>query len=167
MKKSVTLIEDDYEHAIPYILSTMGGCFGLIYIDPNGVVNMDALEQTSKHRCNGVIDILFNYNATAYKRNRCVNDLDELLPMFKKIKKNYWYVSEPKGKWQWSLFYGANKQCIKLPKSLGFHEVHTSQGQRILHTLNYTKEEYKLHLPNQPKISDFINENNAKPFSCR
>jgi len=130
-------------------------CFGLIYIDPNGVVDTNWLEKITKEKAISRLDILFNYNASAKKRSRCAFNLNYLLDEFKKINKENWYVSKPNGKWQWSLFFGSNSDCFKLPKKYGFHNILSDEGKYILHKLNFTKKEYKRNLPNQPKLEDF------------
>lgn len=159
-KKICCLIKDKYQDALPKIIESEGFSYGIIYFDPNGIVDFDCIKDICNNKDTNAMDILFNYNAVANKRKRGVNGSKDLFELFKDIKKNNWYISEPNGKWQWSFFYGSNSGVVKLPKKIGFHNINSDEGKYIFHKLNYTKPEFKNNLPSQPKLEDFDNGGN-------
>jgi three-Cys-motif partner protein len=159
LSERVILKEGEYIVRIPELIDKSHNYFGLIYFDPNGIVDLDFLIELSKKSNMKKIDILFNYNATAFKRKKTILHLEKnFIDYFKDIKKFNWYISKPSGKWQWSFLFGTNSIHLKLPYSCGFNKVDSDEGERILKKINYTKEEYKLHLPNQPSLEDCFNK---------
>jgi len=155
LSDKVKIIEGDYSLKIPSIIEKHHNYFGLIYFDPNGIVDLDFIIELSKQKNMKKIDILFNYNGTAFKRKKTMLKLDErFIDYFKEIKKLNWYISEPSGKWQWSFLFGTNTTKIRLPKSYGFHNVTSHNGKLILRKLNYTKDEFRSYLPSQKKLTN-------------
>lgn len=154
---SIQFKKGKYQKVIPNVIhwkpepNAVTPEFGLIYFDPNGVVDLGFLEQISKDSKMKKIDILFNYNATAFKRSeKAFDKKEDFICLLHKINKRFWYIREPVGKWQWSFLYGCNSECFKLSKGLDFYDIDSARGKEILYKLNYTKAEYKN--PNQLKL---------------
>lgn len=141
----------EYQKIIPMILKEKQKYFGLVYLDENGIPDLDFISELTKNENLKKIDVLFNYPATAKKRNdgvqRKKKDVVDFITMHQKINKTKWFVREPVGKWQWSFLFGCNTPNFKLTKALGFHDIESTKGKEILYRLNYTKSQYKN--PNQ------------------
>lgn len=141
---SIKYIEGLYEEYVPSIVQSNPMSYGLAYFDPNGVVDFECMEEITNHPNFKKIDLLFNFNATALKRcrkNPRIKSKEDFIDKFSKLQKQFWYIREPYGSWQWSFLFGCNTDNFRLPRSLDFNPIESKRGQEILDILNYTKEE--------------------------
>jgi three-Cys-motif partner protein len=155
-KRNSILIHGKYCDCIPSIYKSEGSNFGILYIDPNGIIDFEFLTDISKTRYMKMTDILLNCNATSIKRTRkAFNNIDELINLIKRINKKRWFVSEYRGPYQWAFFLGTNsKNFIPHSNGIKFYDISSDFGERILHKLNYTKEEYSKNLPHQRNLEE-------------
>jgi len=145
----------EYGDEIPKILDGIEQSFGLIYIDPDGIFNDDELEKICDMENTSKIDLIINCNATSIKRTKSVFDAEDLKTRQSKIHKKNWFISEPhveNDPWGWCFLYGVNSDCF-IPS--GLYRVNSERGKYLFSKANYTKVEYRSHLPNQPSLFDF------------
>jgi len=82
------LIHGDYCNVISDILSSEDKNYGILYVDPNGLIDFDGLQKISKNRKFKLMDIIIHTGATSLKRVRKVFDSkEELVEGIKKINK--------------------------------------------------------------------------------
>ena len=139
------LIHGEYTERIPKILENYGMIYGLIYFDPNGVVDLCFIRKLLRLYANmNRVDVLFNYNGTAFKRKtHAIGSNERFTNYLRALKKRCWYISKPRGVWQWSFLFGTNTHKLQLPLSYGFYDVFSDEGQQILKQLDLTKNERK------------------------
>jgi len=160
LDKSV-LIHGDYCNVVPDILNSEGRNYGILYIDPNGLIDFDGLQKISRNRKFKLMDIIIHIGAVSLKRVRgAVNNKEELIEGIKKINKSKWHISETfreNTQQQWFFLFGTNNKNEKYkPKSEGikFYDLNNYMGNRILHRLNFTKKEYVKNLPGQLSLDE-------------
>jgi len=158
--RNTTLMKGKYQDCIPSILKNESCRFGILYIDPNGVIDFDFLEDIVKSRYLKFMDVVLYCGATSVKRKRkAFNNIKELAGYIRTMNKKKWFVSDYWGKQQWAFFYGTNSVKYK-PYSNGikFYDISSSFGDRIFRKLNFTNEEYQCNLPGQRSLDEICNE---------
>lgn len=112
--------------------------FGLLYIDPNGTPDFDALCQFSRVRPR--MDILISVTATGYKRSGKVElHLDEWL---RRIGKQYWLIRKPYTSWHWTFLFGSDYSGFnKAYKGIEVEPVTGDLGKEWLEQVSYTQME--------------------------
>ena len=133
----------DNKTAIPEISRVLpGGCFGLIYYDPNGRPDWDMISYLSKNPSLSKFDILIRYNAVAEKRNyQKTGKL--LLDHLKDVKKQYWMIRDllPGENWQWTFLLGMNYK-INPWKTQRFYYTNSEEGNAILQKIANLKADF-------------------------
>lgn len=157
------LIHGDYCNVIQDILNQESKNYGILYVDPNGLIDFDGLQKISRNRKFKLMDLIIHIGAVSLKRVRTVvNNKEELIESIKKINKRKWYVSETfrdDSQQQWFFLFGTNNRNEKYkPQSDGFkfYDLNTYMGNRILHKLNFTKKEYIKNLPGQLSLDEIM-----------
>ena len=157
------LIHGDYCNVVHDILNSEGKNYGILYVDPTGLINWEALQKISKNRKFKLMDMIIHTSAVSLKRVRkVVNSKEELIEGIKKINKEKWYVSEPfreDPQHQWFFLFGTNNRNEKFkPRSEGikFYDLNNCRGNRILYKLNFTKKEYLNNLPGQRSLDEIL-----------
>lgn len=132
--------------------------FGLAYADPYGKDGfpIEQLVALSRERVTKRIDILINLPANVWKRTRRAALAEiaagkhtrmaehaerYLLDDLARIEKQFRYIRPPIGDQQWAMFFGTNWELNAPAKHLGFLNVDTPEGQRLMETLNLSKPE--------------------------
>lgn len=118
--------------------------FGLLYVDPNGVFDVDVLKLFSQQYCYDKIDILINCNGTAIKRERessTCTDNRTLEDRLREINKKYWIVREPYGKAQWSFLLGTQWDAFPEFKNIHFYKLSSTKGKAFFDKVNFTTKE--------------------------
>jgi hypothetical protein len=104
---------------------------GLIYNDPISGIDLNILEPFHKNHPN--VDILVNLGCAGAKRNG-----NKPLVFFDKFNISNWYIENgTRGKAQFSLFFGSNKDW----NLDNFNHVQTEQGQKLITKLNHTNKQ--------------------------
>ena len=111
---------------------------GLLYIDPNGTPDFDALCQFARARPR--MEILISVTATGYKRSGKVErHLDEWL---RRIGKQYWLIRKPYTAWHWTFLLGSNYPGFNKPyKGIDVEPVTSDLGKGWLECASYTATE--------------------------
>jgi len=150
---NVDIICDKYQNSLPEIIKQNENSFGLVYIDPNGIVDFDCMKIISECKNFKKIDLLFNYNASAYKRKSKAFKIEEdFISLLDKIDKDYWFIRKQKGRWQWSFLFGSNTDKFKLSKGLDFYDIFSEEGKKLLWKLKKKKKEYPHKIPYQKRL---------------
>lgn len=112
--------------------------FGLLYIDPNGIPDFDALCQFSRVRPK--MDILISVTATGYKRSgKAELHLDEWL---RRIGKQHWLIRKPYTAWHWTFLFGSDYAGFnKAYKGIEAEPVTSDLGKEWLEQVSYTPSE--------------------------
>ena len=118
-------------------------CFGLIYYDPNGRPDWEAITHLSKNPALSKFDILIRYNAMAEKRNH-QNTGKLLLDYLVSVKKQHWMIRDilPGERWQWTFLLGMNYK-IRPWKSQRFHYIDSEEGNAILQKIANLKADFE------------------------
>lgn len=125
---------------------------GMALSDPNGTrVPIDALAELSIEVPR--LDIAIHWNSAAFKRVRGAFGVDRptLELALTKIKKDYWFIRQPIGQWQWTMLIGRN--CNVSSKPEGFYDLNSTSGQSIFAKCNYTNDEFKMFGSTLPSSS--------------
>jgi len=111
---------------------------GLLYIDPNGTPDFDALCQFARARPR--MEILISVTATGYKRSGKVDrHLDEWL---RRIGKQYWLIRKPYTAWHWTFLLGSDYAGFNKPyKGIEVEPVTSELGKGWLECASYTVTE--------------------------
>jgi three-Cys-motif partner protein len=124
---------EDNKTAVPRIANALPeGCYGLIYYDPNGRPDWQAISHLSKNPALSKFDILIRYNTMAVKRN--FNNTGKLLlDYLSDVHKKHWMIRDllPGERWQWTFLLGMNYK-INPWKSQRFYWTDSEEGGRIL-----------------------------------
>lgn len=117
---------------------TDGAQLGLLYIDPNGTPDFEALCMFARARPK--MEVLISVTATGYKRGgRSDLRLDEWL---KRIGKRYWLIRKPYTRWHWTFLFGSDYFGFnKKYQGIDLEPVTSSLGRSWLETASYTTEE--------------------------
>jgi len=154
--KNSNFIKGEYWECIPSILKSEGSKYGILYIDPNGVINFEFLKDIVKLPYLKYMDVVLYCGATSVKRKRkAFDNIEELAGYICTMKKKKWFVSDYWGSQQWAFFYGTNFPKFK-PYSNGvkFYDITSSRGDRIFRRLNFTRDEYQCNLPGQRSLDE-------------
>jgi len=121
---------------------------GLIYCDTNGTVPPFALIRNAvRQRTFYSVDVLLYLSATNLKRvrrsvtDRAVADLQTELALLGKRKL---FVRKPRGAHQWIFVLATNWENCPEFTTMGFRDVQTEEGQRVLSEVCFTYEERAL-----------------------
>lgn len=160
-QRNSVFIHGDYSNCISSVLKNEGSNFGILCIDPNGIIEFDPLKEIiNTTRYLKVMEVILYLSATSIKRVRSVHyTINELAADIKTIKKNKWFVSDYWGANQWAFFIGTNSKSF-VPHSNGtrFHDISSPMGERIFHRLNFTKKEYRSNLPGQRNLDEILDD---------
>jgi len=120
---------------------------GILYYDPNGdpfVRNRSLISDFYEKKNSERIDFLLYAPLTTIKRVKCspktrrcwgfIDDIED-------INKTHWLIRNPVGKQQWTFLFGTNWPDFPKFKKIGFHDINSPNGQKILLKGNYTKTE--------------------------
>lgn len=136
------VVPGNHHLTVPRIIRTLPRSnYGLIYSDENGKqMPVDLLRQCAQRL--PLVDILIYTSATNCKRlyGAGVSNT-RLLDHIKSIPKQHVIVREPVGPHQWTFLILTNWDAFPAFKSRGFYSIDSSEGERILHKLNYDREE--------------------------
>lgn len=129
------VILGDNRDVLPRILQSIPPkSYGLIYADPNGLLDFDLLADAAK-KC-PKLDVLIRYQAASYKRNGRTLSRENLLKI-----KSQWILRQPEDKHQWTFLFGTNYVDYKAWKTHGFYRWDDPIGIDIFNRLIYTREE--------------------------
>jgi three-Cys-motif partner protein len=152
-KMSIFLETKDNKKVLPkYYSNTRRKRFGLLYADHNGIPDFDLIADISHIPCYEKLDILINCNCAAIKRRNKRNenswsknhlDTRALYEYLDIIDKNYIYISKPYGVWQWTMIYCTNWKNSEFIEKLGFFDVESEVGNKIMTKIDLTNFEYK------------------------
>lgn len=125
---------------------------GLLYVDPNGLLNFEAVRIFTQKITR--MEILLSFSATAIKRvngSPLLEDryhLEDLLTL-----KTFAHIRKPYGNDQWSFLLMSNTPIVKEYKSIDLRSVASTEGAEYLRTMNYTKAELnELYQPALPEL---------------
>lgn len=114
---------------------------GFVYMDFNGVPDLDLIESMSLQYQYKKLDVLLHLGATSIKRESKAHDRPCLIDRLLSIDKANWLIREPYGDQQWTFMWGTNNPKQRSWKREHFHLAGSKEGQRILERLNYTNRE--------------------------
>ena len=117
--------------------------YGLIFHDPNDLVDFDLLGRLYEQPQTQKVDLLIYMSATTWKRYRTGSSkrIASLIVELGRINKRYWIVRDPRGKHQWTFLLGTNWQDFPYWERGGFYRVDGREGSRVLAKLSETSEE--------------------------
>jgi hypothetical protein len=113
---------------------------GMLYMDPNGVPQLELLERVSEERPK--LDIMVRGNTVGIKRNLHYG-VPRLVDIPQRVRKEYWLIRDVLAgdRWAWTFLIGANYKMHEW-KGERFHFITTKEGQDILLKLDLTRPEY-------------------------
>jgi hypothetical protein len=143
--------------SIPEIIRARGDdpkyAVGMVLSDPNGSgVPIDELAWLSMV-CPR-LDFIVNWNSTIVKRcNKQVHRTEKmrrtcLADALQMLGKKHWLIRDPRTSQQWTLLVGRNIKAGN-HRELGFFNLDTAHGQRLLDRCNYTRSE----IPPNPQMA--------------
>jgi three-Cys-motif partner protein len=132
--------------------------YGIIYIDENGVPDFDFLQLLTQQDTLQRIDVLFNYPATSFKREKeAFNKPEYFKDKLDEINKKFWQIRKPMGHHQWTFLFGCNLEKLQFGKSMGFFGINSFEGKDIFRIINLTREEYQSEKKDgQTTVDDWI-----------
>lgn len=149
-----TLYEGDHQIYAPVILEHLHLhqgqrlYYGLVYSDENGrCPPFDILGAFA--RVQARMDLLIHVAATPIKRqyyspiHPLMKRLDQLMET---VQKDYWFVREPYGRFQWSFLLGTNWKLFPEFRGIGFHDTRSAEGASILRRLSLNRSAYDAQL---------------------
>lgn len=116
---------------------------GLLYVDPNGQLPTELLEEASRQQAFSRLDFLLHVSATTYKRQTW-ND-ERIFETLRRISKNNWFIREPDSRtgFQWTFLFGTKMKDFPELQNIGFHALWSPEGREILKQLQFTDDEKK------------------------
>lgn len=139
----------DNRKFLPEILNRLHKNIGLLYADPNGIPDWEAIARFSQDKRARFVDILIRYNSSAHWRNlhngyllpESLNDVD----------KKFWYGKEVyhfDKKQRWSFLWGCNYEFGDW-ESQGWIAFSKPNGKDLLEKLTYgpTQRQKKSQFP--------------------
>lgn len=143
----VTLRPESYQDVLRRYTSQWQ--IGLLYIDPNGTPDFDAL--CTFARRNPRMEILISVTANGVKRGGLTEY--RLHEWIEKIGKKYWAIRKPYGPWQWTFLFGSDFAGFnKNYKSIDLYPVTSPIGKAYMDQATYTREERSKNA--QPPLID-------------
>ena len=147
--------------------------FGLLYVDPNGIFDVESIKYFTNIFTYATIDILINCNSTAIKRVRISSRHQEKRTLYERmveIKKTKWLVRKPEGKHQWTFLLGTNMRKFPEFKKINFVDLNSDEGQDIFNYINLTKSEreysnYGEYLKH-PRFLEVKKKHGLEPGAC-
>lgn len=143
----IHLYNQDNRLWIPRFIESLpqrtGEVYGLIYSDPNNhLASFDEIADLANIKALKRTDILFHLPATTFKRVRGANsEIPRLKDQLNKIQKEYWFIREPFGQFQWTFALGTNWDSFPEFKNLGFHPIDSENGRLVFEKLDCTANE--------------------------
>lgn len=124
---------------------------GLLYIDPNGTPDFDALVCFA--RSFPKMEILISVTANGVKRaGKTEIRLSEWI---ERIGKSHWCVRKPYGPWQWTFLFGSDTPYLAKPyKKIDLYPVSSDLGRKYLDQASLTKDELLKKV--QPPLTGLI-----------
>lgn len=127
---------------------------GLLYVDPNGTPDFDALCQFAKQ--NPRMEILISVTANGVKRANLTDY--RLNEWVEKIGKRYWAIRKPYGKWQWTFLFGSDYVGFnKEYRSIDLYPTDSQTGKAYMDAASYTKAELNEMSGQQVLADSFFN----------
>ena len=120
---------------------------GLVFADPNGSPDWDALEALTRCRQYDRLDVLVNVNATSIKRCRQSplhrHKYHPLADDLARLRKRYLYVWTPhkSNAWQFALIFATNWKDFPQFEHSKFWRVDSPDGHEVFDRLNRTEKE--------------------------
>jgi len=113
--------------------------YGVVFNDENGVPHFDLLAELSGLPQLHLTEFVIYLPATAVKWDRRVYQRATLLERLTTIKKRFWLIREPEGRWQWSFLVGTNWPKYPEWTKGGLHRLDSARGTAIFERLNLTE----------------------------
>lgn len=113
---------------------------GVLYIDPNGTPDFEALKQFAGSF--PAMEVLISVTANGVKRaGKTDADLGEWI---KRIGKRHWLIRELYTKWQWTFLFGSNYPGFSKPyERIGLYPTTSETGRMYLDRASLSKEELR------------------------
>lgn len=142
-RSNVHIHEADNIEAVPAIVASIpADAYGLLYMDPFGVPNIDLLEYVSARLPK--VDLLVRVPTRAIKRVRNAHHRDSyLVDIITRSKKERWLIrgTLPGDNFDWTFLFGTNYTEWNEWRKERFYRTDSPDGRRILTALNYTEAE--------------------------
>lgn len=120
---------------------------GMVYHDPQGCMSTETLVTLSRNWKLRKVDFVIHVLATSPKR---IAGEERVIDAIRRIKKKYWLIREPSGKWQFTFLIGTNWANFPAWKKAKFAPINSEEGQSYADKLNFTTEERRYR--NQPPL---------------
>lgn len=123
---------------------------GIAYADPsNADLNSTIAPLRSIANAYFKVDLIFNYAAASWKRQRALDHYRNVLEFLAEIPKQKWFIRKPIDRFQWTMLFGTNYlnfktkelQYFKTKELQFWYDVRSEEGRRLLEQAAYTREE--------------------------